>query len=353
MPGRARDLAHRLAREAEAVCRHYLSNGRREGGNWRVGDLDNEPGSSLCVRLVGPDDGPHAAGKWTDFATGEHGDLLDLLAMAFDTDLAGALAEAERFLGSPPSARAWSSGPSTDARPAPLTREQSVASARHLFAAARPIRDTRAATYLNVRGLAVPGGIMPLRYLPACRLRTDTGAVQEWPALLAAVTDNAGVITGIQRLYLARDGVGKAPVADPRRCLGHVHNHAVRFGTPTTILAVGEGLETMLSLRTALPDLPVAATLSASHLGAFLWPSGLHHLLIAADRDHAGWDAAERLATRASDAGLVTLRLDPVLGDWNDDLRERGRGAVRTCLVATLMSMESCRTSNAPVADWE
>jgi len=27
----AAELAHRLAREAEAVCRHYLSNGRREG----------------------------------------------------------------------------------------------------------------------------------------------------------------------------------------------------------------------------------------------------------------------------------------------------------------------------------
>jgi hypothetical protein len=27
----AAELAHRLARDAEAVCRHYLSNGRREG----------------------------------------------------------------------------------------------------------------------------------------------------------------------------------------------------------------------------------------------------------------------------------------------------------------------------------
>jgi hypothetical protein len=31
MPRDASELAHRLAREAEAVCRHYLSNGKREG----------------------------------------------------------------------------------------------------------------------------------------------------------------------------------------------------------------------------------------------------------------------------------------------------------------------------------
>ena len=30
----AAELARRLARDAEAVCRHYLSNGRRQGRYW-------------------------------------------------------------------------------------------------------------------------------------------------------------------------------------------------------------------------------------------------------------------------------------------------------------------------------
>jgi hypothetical protein len=64
---RAADLAHRLAREAEAVCRHYLSNGRRQGRYWIVGDVLNTPGCSLYVRLHGPHFGPGAAGKWTDY----------------------------------------------------------------------------------------------------------------------------------------------------------------------------------------------------------------------------------------------------------------------------------------------
>ena len=67
--GPAAELARRLAQNAEAVCREYLSNGRREGDTWRVGDIDNTPGRSLMVRLTGPDSGKGAAGHWVDFAT--------------------------------------------------------------------------------------------------------------------------------------------------------------------------------------------------------------------------------------------------------------------------------------------
>ncbi|MDP1961601.1 MAG: DNA primase, partial [Reyranella sp.] len=49
----ASELARRLARDAEAVCRHYLSNGRRQGRYWTVGDVRNTPGRSMFVRLSG------------------------------------------------------------------------------------------------------------------------------------------------------------------------------------------------------------------------------------------------------------------------------------------------------------
>jgi len=79
MPDKVSDLAQRLGRQAEAVCRHYLSNGRREGRYWLVGDARNTPGRSMFVRLKGAESGKGAAGKWTDAATGEHGDLLDVI----------------------------------------------------------------------------------------------------------------------------------------------------------------------------------------------------------------------------------------------------------------------------------
>jgi len=64
MPRNAAELAHRLAREAEAVCRHYLFNGKREGRYWLVGDVRNTPGRSMFVRLQDSPKGP--AGKWTE-----------------------------------------------------------------------------------------------------------------------------------------------------------------------------------------------------------------------------------------------------------------------------------------------
>ena len=60
----ASDLANRLGREAEAVCRHYLDAGHRQGNYWQVGDVRNTPGRSMFVRLKATVKGP--AGKWTE-----------------------------------------------------------------------------------------------------------------------------------------------------------------------------------------------------------------------------------------------------------------------------------------------
>ena len=98
----AADLAQRLAQNAENVCRHYLSNGRRQGGYWLVGDVANQPGRSLFVRLKGPDHGKGAAGKWTDAATGEHGDLLDVIRESCGLiDFKDVADEARSFLSLP------------------------------------------------------------------------------------------------------------------------------------------------------------------------------------------------------------------------------------------------------------
>jgi hypothetical protein len=67
MPRDASELARRLACHAEAVCRHYLSNGRRQGRYWTVGDVRNTPGRSMFVRLNGPESGPGAVGRWTEY----------------------------------------------------------------------------------------------------------------------------------------------------------------------------------------------------------------------------------------------------------------------------------------------
>ena len=76
---RAAELSERLAQNAQAVCRHYLPAGRREGRYWMVGDVAGTPGRSLYVRLFETERG--AIGNWVDAATGEHGDLVDLIRL--------------------------------------------------------------------------------------------------------------------------------------------------------------------------------------------------------------------------------------------------------------------------------
>lgn len=98
----ANAIARDLAGQAERLCRRYLSNGRREGNYWQVGDVRNTPGRSLYVRLRDSPDGTGRAGKWTDAESGEHGDLLDIIrASTLTGTLSEALAEARRFLSLP------------------------------------------------------------------------------------------------------------------------------------------------------------------------------------------------------------------------------------------------------------
>jgi hypothetical protein len=165
----ADELARRLAREAQAVCRHYLSNGRRAGRYWLVGDVANTPGRSLFVRLTGPDSGKGAAGKWTDAATGEHGDLLDLIARNRRLDrVRDVLDEARSFLRLP-----RKEYPSDRSAQQPSAPTRSPESARRLFANSRPIAGTIAEAYLRRRGITALHDNTGLRFHPRCYYRSD------------------------------------------------------------------------------------------------------------------------------------------------------------------------------------
>jgi hypothetical protein len=319
----AREIAARLAANPEAVCRHYLSNGRREGRYWIVGNVHNAPGRSMYVRLTGPSAGSGAAGKWTDAATGEHGDLLDIISISCNLDsFAETLHEASRFLALPMpflQNANISESRSSDLPPG------STASARRLFAIAHPIAGTIAETYLRKRGITALHETGALRFHPHCYFRVHENApLETGPAMLAAVTDLQGAIHGVQRTWLDPTSGDKAPIDHPRRAMGQLLGHGVRFGVADEIMAAGEGIETMLSLRCILPRLPVVAALSANHLAALLFPSTLRRLYVARDNDAAGAAALQKLADRASAGGVDVLALRPRMQDFNDDLRHFG-----------------------------
>lgn len=328
------DLTEALARNAETVCRHYLPNGRREGRYWMIGDVRGTPGRSMYVRLKGPDSGKGAAGKFTDAATGEHGDLLDIIRETCGLiDFADVTHEARRFLSLP------QSEPCNDPKPRPASIPVgSPEAARRLFAMSQPIVGTRAETYLRNRGITALHETANLRFHPRCYYRPDRHSETEtWPALVAAVTDLEGTITGAHRTWLDPQGftdtnLGKASINTPRRAMGNLLGNAVRFGTVHDVMAAGEGIETMLSLRTVVPDMPIVAALSAAHLSAILFPATLRRFYIARDNDPAGDVAMKTLIDRAQEADIEAVTLSPQLGDFNEDLRLLGIDALRSAM---------------------
>ena len=89
---------------------------------------------------------------------------------------------------------------------------------------------------------------------------------------------------------------------------------------PARPLLAGEGIETVLSLVTAVPGIHAAAALSAGSLGAFEPPQDLALLVIARDKDAEGGHAANRLQLRCVERGIPSTVIVPEHSDFNDDL---------------------------------
>ena len=318
----ASTVSSALAARAEQVCRQYLPAGRLQGRYWTIGDVHGTRGRSLYVHLSPP----RAPGRWRDAATGERGDLLDLIRLNLGVStLHPALAEARRFLDLP-------APPPTPSGSAP--RDEAP---RKMWAMARAIDGSHAEAYLHARGLRACRD-PSLRFHASLYYRDANGSFHTFPALLARVSDAAGGFTGIQRTYLHPQNPAKAPVAVPGKALGRIHARAVHLGPPPDkTLAVAEGIETALSLRTARPDLAVAAALGAASLGAFVPPPGLARVVIFRDNDAAGDDAAERLEARCRGLGLNADVFAPLRNDFNDDLLEDGPDALAARIAEVLL----------------
>ena len=114
--------------------------------------------------------------------------------------------------------------------------------------------------------------------------------------------------------------------------MGHLLGNGVRFRVAADVMAAGEGIETMLSVRSVLRDLPMVAALSANHLATILFGVTLRRLYVVCDNDPAGDLAAATLTDRAQAAGIEALTLSPTLGDFNEDLRRLGVDHLRTAL---------------------
>ena len=162
-----------------------------------------------------------------------------------------------------------------------------------------------------------------LRLHPALPYRIDGDTVGTWPAMVARLSAPDGRLLALHRTWLTTDG-RKAPTPGPCKKLtptaGHLTGACIRLGRPEAgQIGIAEGIETALAARHA-SGMPTVAAYSAGALAGWIWPSDLRRLVIFADADLAGADAADKLRQRARTAGLSVEVMTPTTPgtDWCD-----------------------------------
>ena len=191
--------------------------------------------------------------------------------------------------------------------------------ARRVWESTEPLPGTIAERYLTARGVGHVAVAPSLRFSPALPHPQAPG---RFPCLVAGVQDAHGAFLAVHRVYLDREGAGKANVEPVKASLGSTAGGAVRLAEPEHgRLLVGEGIETTAAAM-ALFDLPGWAAIGAGGLGAIELPPHVEDVLIAADRDAAGLRAAAALARRLEAEGRNVEIRRPHKGDFNDVLRE-------------------------------
>jgi putative DNA primase/helicase len=212
-----------------------------------------------------------------------------------------------------------SSSPDATYKPPDPDDAKRSAAAFAVWNATSPAAGTLVETYLASRRLKV---LPPprLRFHPG--LRHASGRI--WPAMVALVTRGADdTPIAIHRTFLARNGVGKAPVDPQKMMLGRCRGGAVRLGAPGDVLMVGEGIETCLAAMLAT-GCPAWAALSTSGLRTLDLPNVVREIIVLADGDDPGETAALEAAWRWKREGRrVRIARAPQGADFNDLLMSR------------------------------
>ncbi len=175
--------------------------------------------------------------------------------------------------------------------------------------------------YLTRRGLAALASSTVLRY----RRDTPHPAGGTCPAMIALAQDAAGSLVAIHRSYLTLEG-RKADLTPQKASLGPIFGAAIRLSPLGGDLVIGEGIETAASAGLILGK-PAWAGVAAGNIRRKLdLPPSVRSIIIAADNDAPGIEAAEAAARRWQGEGRAARIVKPNLpgADFADVLMQRG-----------------------------
>lgn len=296
------------------------------------------------------------------FGCGAHGDVIRLLMHERDIAFTAAVELLSGETGiSPWSAdeelrRRVAAREKAERERAAAERAQSITDAIAIWRSCRCATGTLVEDYLVSRRIdpaRFDGVPVTIRFHPALYLAREDYR----PAMVAAVQDPSGRVTGVHRTYLRPDGKGKAEIERPKRMFGICWGGAVRLGPAAEHMRIGEGIETCASVAHALGSpLGIWAALSLGNIAGagddnfwgedhpdrpgvrlpvtepdfdrpgLILPSLCKRLTICEDADNKDPAAAEALYQRATaryeEDDIAVDRARPPAGmDFNDLLR--------------------------------
>jgi putative DNA primase/helicase len=196
--------------------------------------------------------------------------------------------------------------------------------------------DDAVSRYLR-RRLVVDSLVVPecIQLHPAMPYVHEGAPVGTFPAMVAPIVNSAGDVMTLHRTYLTPEG-RKADVPGPVKKLtpaaGLLRGACIPLHKPARgCIGIAEGIETALAAWCA-SAVPTVASYCAGNLAAWRWPAGVQRLVIFADADTAGRDAAEALQGRAAAARLQCEVLTPSAhgADWCDVWAAGGAVLVET-----------------------
>ena len=327
-----REVAQRLNERIEWLAPELLPNGCRQGRRWwRVGSLSGEPGRSLVVEVGGA-----KRGKWRDYASGDGGDALDLVAgVRFGGDKRQAFEWGRDWLHLPAQRRSPSAA--TSRRREVVQNDNYVDLIRRSWLEARPlVRGDPVDRYLSGRAIELAElGRAPraLRYHP--RL-WNSESRRHWPAMVAAITSPDGrMMTAIHRTWLEETfDVAKAPLAHPKLTLGSYAGGSIKVWRGAAgkawhempageTVVVGEGIEDTLSVLLRSPQHRAICAVSLSAMLVLQLPAAVAQVIMIGQndrRDSAAMALRDRVIARwRADGRYVQLLVPPV---WVKDLNE-------------------------------
>lgn len=307
------DISRQLADTAHVWVPQMFPLGKRNGSDWRIGDLDGASGASTSIKLTG-----ERAGCFIDHANSDAiaGGPIELIRQTYGLSFPDAVQKALNIARIPLPKQA---------DPVKTEKEKSERDlhfVNQLYAKCRPIRGSVADKYLIGRGLDV-SNVDDLFFhpqLPHWQLKTNM------PAMLGIVKNLYGDVIGIHRTYLDGATQKKADIKPNKMMLGNIVGGCVKLYKAHQKVGIAEGIESAIAAH-KLFRIPVWAALSTAGMVNIQFPGHIKEVVIFTDNDEPGLTAAKKLHERLLQQGIVvSVAIPAQIGwDFNDQLLNAGK----------------------------